>query len=83
MTVNEAIQLLQDLADDGHGEVQVVTEYNYGDYVNTRAVREPDQIEMLPVIRTGYSESGYKIFDETDTEGGYEEKPDARWIVIG
>lgn len=50
LTVDELIEILQDLKDDHGGDIKVVFSYNYGDYWRTQVASGVEEVD------TGYVE---------------------------
>lgn len=83
MTVLELIEELQALAEDGLGDAQVWSTYNYGDYHSTEALVRPRCATIAAVTKSAYSESGWSIISsEAET---YEDDPEPTQfgVVLG
>ncbi len=55
------VQELRDLLGDFPGDAEVMTEYDYGDHCNTRALNDPYSVEEFTVSETACSASGWCI----------------------
>jgi hypothetical protein len=79
-TVNEMIEILQQIAAEGHGELDLMASYNYGDHWRTQvaiglsgatveSVQHSDYHSMYKVVDVDeeeeYSEDGTRIEDPT------------------
>ena len=68
-TVNELIEILQQAAAQGHGDLNVMASYNYGDYWHTTVAISLDEFEVKSVQHSAYHEMD-KVLDEDEV---YEE----------
>ena len=73
MQVQDLIELLQ--REDP--EMEVMSEYNYGDYHRTRALNHIECVELMAKKETAYSDSGFAI--DEDGDGGEE---DERLVIV-
>ena len=64
MTVGELREALSDIDDD----VQVVMQYNYGDYHNTPAVEVIQEVELKPLTKSAYSRTGWQVCESDDDD---------------
>ena len=66
MTVNELIEMLEDIASEGNGDKEVKFITDYGDYYNTQQALDvnaacgQDVWGKISVKKSGYSQSGYR-----------------------
>ena len=82
MTVNELIDHLKVLQDEGHGDKDVMFTYNYGDYWRTTVATTVDAGDVGLVKYSDYH-SMNKVVDMSDDEGESPEAPkDAREVIL-
>ncbi len=63
LTVNELIDELRQLCHNGLGDAQVVMTSNYGDRGRTTQALNINEIKIVDLRETGYSETGYAVED--------------------
>ena len=76
MKVKDLIEMLEDF----DGDMEVVTTYDYGDIVHTRAVNFPKHVSSGKIEESGYSKSGYAISEEDDDS---ETDMKGKYVIIG
>lgn len=74
MTVNELIEMLEDIASDGNGDKEVKFLTDYGDYYHTQQALDVnggcgDVWGNISVKKSGYSQSGYEAVAGADYIG--------------
>ena len=80
MQLNEFIEHLKDLRDEGHGEKEVMFGYGSGDYWRTVVAVKAETAEPAMVKWTDYH-SKYKVLESTD-EDSDEEKPEGIEVIL-
>ena len=70
MTVNELIEMLEDIASDGNGDKEVKFVTDYGDYYHTQQALDVNGgWDNISVKKSGYSQSGYEAIAGDDCIG--------------
>lgn len=74
MTVNELIEMLEDIASEGNGDKEVKFITDYGDYYHTQQALDVnggggEVWGNISVKKSGYSQSGYQVATGDDCIG--------------
>ena len=73
MQLNEFIEHLKDLRDEGHGEKEVMFAYNYGDYWRTQVAAKVDTAEPMMVKYSDYHSMHKVLSVDDDDEASFPE----------
>ncbi len=69
ISIQSLHDLLEDLIDRGHGECSIFMSSDYGDYGHTEQLLTIDEdIHHVPVVTSGYSETGFSISNDGDED---------------
>ena len=71
MTLRELLEQANEMVQFGGEAVldlEVYSEYDYGDHCHTRALVEPQVLQITKVTDSAYSASGIRIHDEEEDE---------------
>jgi hypothetical protein len=81
MTVNEMIQHLKDLRDEGHGDKEVMFSYNYGDYWKTSVAARVDAAEPMEVVYSDYHQMHKLVEYDAEAEPS-ERRTDTKEVIV-
>jgi len=85
MTLGELKEMIRDLErmypEYDVNEMDLYTEYDYGDHSHTRALVVPTYIDICKPHQTAYSDSGLAI-GRRDDEDDYDENEEIRVVVL-
>jgi hypothetical protein len=76
MTLDQLIEHLKELRDEGHGDKQVMFAYNYGDHWRTQVAAGVESAEPMQVVYSDYHQM-HKVLDEDDRR-----KPGALDVIV-
>lgn len=78
LTVNQLIEALKQLKDDGLGDTEVMTSYNYGDHWRTQVADGVDSADIMEVVYSDYLQM-HKIVEQDEDD---QPRTDVRAVVV-